>query len=182
MVSRVGTAFRAFFGSLMDSAVADRVAAALQPQPEKPVSEAPPKLSPPAPVVPAGPSPKVVALSLVATLQREARLIDFLQEDLTPYTDEQIGAAVRDVHRDSRSVLDRLFGIRPLLDEGEGAAVQLPAGFDPARYRLTGKVSPQGGAGIVQHHGWLATRCDLPTFTGTEAAAHVVSPAEVEMK
>ncbi|MGV2334905.1 MAG UNVERIFIED_CONTAM: DUF2760 domain-containing protein [Planctomycetaceae bacterium] len=40
------------------------------------------------------------AISLLATLQREGRLLDFLKEPIDAYSDAQIGAAVRDIHRD----------------------------------------------------------------------------------
>src|SRR5437867_4767902 len=50
---------------------------------------------------PAPPSPPAkaepddgAALRLLATLQQEGRLVDFLEEDIGPYSDEQIGAAV----------------------------------------------------------------------------------------
>src|SRR5207253_6846543 len=36
------------------------------------------------------------AVQLLAILQREGRLLDFLQEDVDGYADAQIGAAVRD--------------------------------------------------------------------------------------
>jgi len=35
--------------------------------------------------------------------------------------------------------------------------------------------------GVLRHHGWRATRCELPTWTGSAQAATVVAPAEVEL-
>ena len=122
------------------------------------------------------------ALTLLATLQREARLVDFLQEDLAGYSDEQIGAAVREVQRDSGQVIQRLFALRPILAEEEGGTVDLPAEFDAGRFRLTGKVAGSGPyRGVVQHHGWEATKCELPSYTGSPAAAKTIAPAEVEI-
>src|SRR5262245_48893552 len=46
---------------------------------------------------PAGPD-----LRVLAVLQRDGRLIDFLEEDIDAYPDAQIGAAVRDIHRGCR--------------------------------------------------------------------------------
>src|SRR5690242_3139956 len=75
--------------------------------------KAPVKPEPAAPLV----SKRSDALSLLAVLQREARLVDFLMESIGGYSDAQIGAAVRDVHRGSAAVLQRVFNIQPLRTE-----------------------------------------------------------------
>jgi len=122
------------------------------------------------------------AISLLATLQREARLVDFIKEPLDDYTDAQIGAAVRDIHRDCAAVLERLFGLEPVVDQEEGTEVEVPAGFDSGRFRLTGNVTGQPPfRGRLVHHGWEATRCELPEWSGSPAAACTVAPAEVEL-
>jgi hypothetical protein len=180
-MGRLLLAFRAFFRTLFDPALAPSVERLLST--EKPVEPALPQPSP-APVRPVEPpAPKQnPAVTLLATFQREARLIDFLREDLTAYSDEQIGAAVREVHRDAAKVLDRVFDLQPVVTAAEGAAIDVPAGFDAGRFRLTGKVS--GSApyrGALRHHGWQALRCDLPTYTGTTSAAQTIAPAEVEI-
>ncbi|MDZ4821623.1 MAG: DUF2760 domain-containing protein [Planctomycetota bacterium] len=123
------------------------------------------------------------ALTLLAALQREGRLLDFLKEPLTDYSDAQIGAVARDLHRDCGKLVERMFNVQPLLTEAEGAAIEVPVGFDAARYRLVGNVGatpPLKGALI--HHGWQATVCELPVWNGSDAAAKVVAPAEVEVK
>jgi hypothetical protein len=80
-------------------------------------------------------------------------------------------------------VLERSFGLKPLRSEAEGAALEVPAGFDAARIRLTGQVA---GAppyrGTLVHPGWVATRCELPEWTGGAEGALVVAPAEVEVR
>lgn len=38
------------------------------------------------------------ALQLLALLQKEARLIDFLQEEVSQFSDEEVGAAARVIH------------------------------------------------------------------------------------
>ena len=183
-MGRVSTAFRAFFGALFDAAIAARVQQALIIENTETVSGS--GLPSPVPV-PAQQFQEVKPLqnggiTLLATLQREARLVDFLKEDITPYTDEQIGAAVREIHRESQHVLDRFFTIRSVLSEEEGATVDIPAGFDAGRYRLTGKLTGSGPfRGILRHHGWEATQCELPAFTGSESAAKMIAPAEVEI-
>lgn len=122
------------------------------------------------------------AVSLLAVLQREARLIDFLKENITPYDDAQVGAAVRDVHRGAAAVLDRLFALRPVLNDAEGSNVSVPAGADAGRITLTGNVAGQPPyRGVVRHQGWEATQLQLPEWTGGASAAKVVAPAEVEI-
>jgi hypothetical protein len=181
-MGRFTAAVRVFFRTLFDAATAQRVqdllAGRAEPAPQLP---APVAATPVRPVEP--PTPKQnPAITLLATLQREARLIDFLREDLTAYTDDQIGAAVREVQRDSAKVLERAFGLQPVQAAAEGASVDVPAGFDAGQVRLTGKVS--GSApfrGALRHHGWQATRCELPTYTGSATAAQTIAPAEIEI-
>ena len=141
--------------------------------PEPKPAPPPPK---PEPKRPAGED----ALVLLAAFQREARLIDFLKEDLTGYDDAQVGAAVRDVHRDAAAVLDRLFAPGPAVDAEEGSRVD-PATLPAGRVKTTGSVG--GGAGVLVHPGWAATKVDLPARTGPpdEAAARLLAPAEVEV-
>ncbi len=137
-----------------------------------------PKTAPPAPKPPG----RSDAISLLATLQREARFIDLVQESLDQYSDEQVGAAARDVLRDCRAVLDRLFELQPALPHSEGETVQLPAGFDPGRFRLTGNVAGEPPfSGRLVHHGWQAKRCQVPQWSGSESSAGIVAPAEVEL-
>lgn len=181
-MGRVSTAFRAFFAALFNGSTADRVDAALRG--ENPVSTVPAAL-PAAPV----PAPAPVrpqqneALTLLAALQREARLVDFLKEDLSGYADEQIGAAVREIHRDAAKTLDRLFALQPIVNDPEGATLDVPAGFDAGRFRLTGNIGSQGPyRGALRHHGWEATQCQLPTYTGSPAAATTIAPAEIEVR
>jgi hypothetical protein len=120
------------------------------------------------------------ALTLLATLQREARLIDFLKESIGDYSDAQIGAAVRDIHRDSAGVLDRLFKIRPIENHEEGAEIEAPAEAD--RYRLIGTVrGAPPHRGRLVHHGWEAAKCEVPEWSGSAVAARVIAPVEVEL-
>jgi hypothetical protein len=131
----------------------------------------------------AAPPVRSEALSLLAILQQEARLVDFLKEPLDTYSDAQIGAAVRDVHRDSGGVLERLFAIRALRKEAEGTDVTVPPGFDAGTVRLTGALA---GAppyrGQLRHPGWQATKADLPRWTGSVESARTIAPAEIEVR
>jgi len=122
------------------------------------------------------------AIALLALLQREGRLVDFLKEPIDAYNDAQIGAAVRDVHRDCAAVLERSFGIVPLVENPEGSPMQIVSGFDPDETRLTGNVTgnpPYNG--VLRHCGWKAGKCELPQWQGKEESLNVIAPAEVEL-
>ncbi len=176
---RIFLAFRIFFLVLFKKAIAEGVDLLLSgAQPA--AGPAPPQpRQPPAPKAPA----RSDAITLLAALQREARLVDFIQESLAGYSDAQIGAVARDVHRDSAAVLNRLFALKPAVDAEEGSEVKVPTGFDAGRFRLTGNVTGEPPfMGRLVHPGWEATKCELPTWTGSKDAARVVAPAEVEIK
>lgn len=190
---RLGLAFRAFFRTLFDGQVAESVSAVLRGERRLPAAPeagsvtkevAPPKESP-SPVAPARaagaakPDGKSDALTLLATLQREARWIDFLKEPIGDYTDEQVGAAVRDIHRDCGKVLDRLFAIRPVVEGEEGASVAVTGPAE--RFRLIGNVAGSPTRGKLIHPGWQATRCEVPTWQGSAEGQRVLAPAEVEV-
>lgn len=178
---RLWLAIRVFFRTLFDAEIRRGVERLLEPEEieaEERAAEAAQKKE-----RPARPPKRSEALTLLAALQREARFVDFVKEPLGSYSDAQIGAAARDVHRHCGAVLDRLFGLEPLLDEQENASVEVPVGFDASLYRLTGNVTGEPPyRGTLAHHGWRATHCDLPEWTGSEAAALVVAPAEVELR
>ncbi len=119
------------------------------------------------------------ALTLISTLQREARFLDLVQEPLDGYTDAQVGAASRDVLRDTSATLKRLFNIVRLIDSSEGDRVELPSDPSSARWRIVGP-SPNGNKATLVHTGWQATKCELPQWTGPSDDALVLAPAEVE--
>ena len=122
------------------------------------------------------------AISLLAALQREARLIDIVKEPLGEYSDAQIGAAARDVLRDTGKVLDRMFELTPLTNAEDGSQLETPATFDSARFHLTGNVSGEAPyQGNVAHHGWEAKKCDVPKWTGKEASTQIIAPIELEI-
>ena len=126
---------------------------------------------------PAGPD-----LRVLAVLQRDGRLVDFLQEDIDAYTDAQIGAAVRDIHRGCRKALRDYLTIEPVLPAAEGTAVDVPADFDPAAIRLVGNVAGSPPfRGVLRHHGWRVKTAQLPALPGTKDNATVLVPAEVEI-
>ncbi len=84
--------------------------------------------------------------------------------------------------RDCGKVVDRLFGLTPLVADEEGSPVEVPAGYDAGRYRLTGNVSGDPPfRGRLVHHGWRATRSEIPTWSGSEQVAMILAPQEVEV-
>ena len=121
------------------------------------------------------------ALQLLGLLQREARFVDFVQEDVVGYTDAEVGAAARVVHEGCRKVLGAHFSIAPVRSEPEGSRVTLAAGFDAAAVRLTGNVVGQAPfTGTLGHRGWRVTEVRLPQLTD-EKAAPILAQAEVEL-
>lgn len=121
------------------------------------------------------------ALQLLGLLQRNARFIDFVEEDIAGYADADIGAAARLVHEGCRSTLREHFTIRPVRDEAEGSRVTLPEGFDATAVRLTGNVVGSAPfSGSIAHRGWRVTDVKLPKLIKTHDVK-VIAPAEVEL-
>ena len=167
---RLKFAFRSFFSILDYSRIPDDVAAELVKAPE------PPK---PAPLPPPADTTDR-ATQLLALLQRDGRLLDFVMEDLAPYQDAQIGAAARDVHAGCRQVLSRYITVAPVMDDEEGQTVTVDRTTDPARVKVVGNVAGQPPySGILRHRGWEATRVELPPLP--EKGRTILAPAEVEV-
>lgn len=188
-MSRFTLSFKVWWRVLTDERFADQVrplydARALpapQPQPSTAGRDAATTAKAATPAAPREPA-RSDALNLLAVLQREARLIDFLKEDIAPYSNEQVGAAVRDVHTNAAAALQRMFALQAVNNQPEGAPVEVPSGFDAARIRLIGDVAgPAPYRGILRHSGWEATKVQLPEWSGTEQSARVIAPAEVEV-
>ena len=177
----VGVAFKAFFAALFNREASARIHEALvgdekfsQVQTPK-LESSPDKKAPATASVPI----RSDALTLLSTLQREARLLDLVQESLDGFSDAQIGAAAREVLRDSRKTLDRLFSISPIAEEEEGSNLAIPSTISSQRMRLVGKT--EGERGTVVHRGWQATCCELPKWNGAASEAMLLAPIEVEV-
>jgi hypothetical protein len=120
------------------------------------------------------------ALELLALLQREGRLVDFLQQDVTAFPDADIGAAARVVHEGCRKALATHLEILPVRAEREGGKVTLEA-VDPNAVKLVGNVS--GSApfhGTLRHRGWRVEGIRLPK-PAPGYDPRVLAPAEVEL-
>jgi hypothetical protein len=170
---RVNYAFRTFFSILDHSRIPDDVASGLG---------APTVAVPTGPARPPAPPPDTPhrAVQMLALLQRDGRLVDFLMEDLSAYQDAQVGAAVRDVHAGCRQALTRYFTLEPVMDGEEGQPVTIQQDADAARVKVIGNVTGQPPyRGTLRHRGWEASRIELPSVPATGRA--IVAPAEVEI-
>ena len=121
------------------------------------------------------------AVQILAILQRKGRLIDFLQENISAYEDSQIGAAVRNIHKECREAIAEHLQLEPVMKETEGANVTVNEGFDPSAIRLTGNVvgSPPF-RGVLRHSGWKAAKVDLPVLP-KNIDSSIIEPAEIEL-
>ncbi len=121
------------------------------------------------------------AVQMLALLQRDGRLIDFLAENISPYPDAQLGAAVRSIHETCRQVLDHYVKLEPILNSEEDKPVTVPAGFDVAAIRLIGNVAGEPPLrGVLRHKGWRVKEVSLPPLA-QGAGRTVLAPAEVEV-
>jgi hypothetical protein len=121
------------------------------------------------------------AVQMLALLQRDGRLIDFLAENISAYPDAQIGAAVRTIHDTCRQVLDQYVKLEPILNSEEDQPVTVPAGFDLAAIKLIGNVAGEPPVrGVLRHKGWRVKEVNLPPLP-QGAGRMVVAPAEVEL-
>ena len=121
------------------------------------------------------------ALQLLSLLQTEARFVDFVQENVTGYSDAEVGAAARIVHEGCRKVIHQHFELEPVRKEAESSRVTLPKGFDAASVRLTGNIVGQAPfSGTLVHRGWRAAQVKLPKLAETHDT-RIIAPAEVEL-
>lgn len=201
-VTRVWFAWACLFRVLFDGAFAGRAFAVRDAMPAlPPAKEAEPiekkatkqaekaKIEEPPPEVvkprakPAEPEkPNVTAaLQLLAALQREGRLVDFLEQDVASFSDADVGAAARVVHEGCRKALRQHAKIQPVRGEDEGAPVTIPEGYDARQVKLIGNVQGKPPyKGKLQHRGWKVIDMSVPTTTADHDAT-VIAPAEVEL-
>jgi hypothetical protein len=172
-LSRISFAFRSFFAILFGGSLPEDIAREFGYT--KPVPPPPPVILPTA---------KDGALQMLGILQRDARLIDFLMEDITSYSDDQVGAAVRSLHADCRTTLNRHVTLAPVIDSVEGTFQKIDSSKapDPNRIKLLGNIPASGKAagGTLRHRGWTATAVSLPVIGKQDVS--VIAPAELEVE
>ncbi len=165
-LARLVLSCKAFFRVLSDAAVAERIRPLLEPPAQE--AKKPARLSP-------------EPLRLLALLQREGRLLDFLLEDIQGAADDQVGAGVRELHRKAQAVLKEHLVLEPVIAKAEGETVEVPPSFDPSAIRLIGNVTGQPPfRGVLQHHGWRVKNYTLPAPPEGQDQ-FVLAPAEVEL-
>jgi hypothetical protein len=121
------------------------------------------------------------ALQVLNLLQKEARFIDFIKEDMSAYSDADIGAAARIVHQGCSKAINAHFSLSPVSVADEGSRITLQAGFDAYAFRLTGNIT--GAApftGTLVHKGWQVTELHLPKLT-VGHNPNIIAAAEVEL-
>jgi hypothetical protein len=139
----------------------------------------------PAPA-PATPKPQthVEAVTVLGMFQEKGRLVDFLMDDITPYSDEQVGSVVRAVHQGCRAALQEHFSIEPVAAQSEGTDITVPAGYAVDEFRLVGNL--RGAApfkGVLVHKGWKVKSVKLPrALHADENRLPAIAPAEVEVR
>lgn len=116
-----------------------------------------------------GKEPISSKLDVLAYLQKKSRLVDFFQEDITSYSNEEVGSAMRQIHENAKKALAEKFVIETILKEKEGAKITLQKGYDTEAIKLVGKVKEAPYIGTVVHRGW-------------RSGSEILQPAEVEVK
>jgi hypothetical protein len=176
-LNRILLAFRCFFEILFHGALSPNALGALKlARREQPAPG--PKGTPPAAALR---TPADGALQILTILQRDSRVVDFLMEDIASYSDDQVGAAVRELHDQCRDSLARYVTLQPVIDGVEGTPVKAPSG-DPHVVRFIGNVpaAPPSG-GTLRHKGWRAAKVDLPALAAKEETS-IIAPAEIEIE
>ncbi len=172
-MSRISLAFKSFFAILFGDGLPEEIAKAFGYS----------KAAAPKPM----PKPAVEvritdgAVQILSLLQRDSRLIDFLMEDIAAFSDDQIGAAVRNLHDQSQQTLTKYVTLRPVIDGVEGTTTRVP-GNDPAAVKLLGNVPADGKAtqGILRHKGWRVEKIELPKLVPSQVS--ILAPAEIEIE
>jgi hypothetical protein len=136
-------------------------------------------------IKPAGPpkpaKPSGAPLRLLALLQAESRLVDFLMDDLQQASDEQIVAAAREVHRKAQKALKDHAVIEQVLPGNEGENTTVQKGFDPSAIRVVGNVTGEPPfTGAINHPGWRVKELKLAT-PAEGIDEFVLQPAEVQL-
>jgi hypothetical protein len=163
-LARLGLAWRTFSRVMGDATFAAKVQQLLAP-----------------PEPPAKPTRSAEPIRLLALLQREGRLLDFLLEDVSGADDAQLGAGVREIHKKSRDVIKEHLVLEPVMPQREDETVDVPPGFDRSAIRLTGNVHGDPPfRGALRHHGWRVKDYKLPAAPEGQDE-FVVAPAEVEI-
>jgi Domain of unknown function (DUF2760) len=179
---RIAIAFRCFFSILFDGDIPkDIVQQRVKPagQVQTPAAQA--SVSRPQEMERPASEAFDRAVQMLALLQRDGRLIDFLAENISPYPDAQLGAAARTIHEACRNVLEHYVKLEPILNSEEDQPVSVQGGFDPAAIKLIGNVTREPPIrGVLRHKGWHVKEVNLPPLP-QGSGRMVIAPAEIEL-
>ncbi len=180
-MNRILLAFRCFFNILFHGALSADALGVLKLTRREQAAPGGVPSGPGTPPAAAPRTPADGALQILTILQRDSRLVDFLMEDIASYSDEQVGAAVRELHDQCRDSLTRHLTLQPVIDGVEGTPAKAPSG-DPKAVRFIGNVpaTPPSG-GTLRHKGWRAAKVDLPDLAAKEDTS-IIAPAEIEIE
>jgi hypothetical protein len=175
--TRVSYAFSCFFAILSKGEIPQDIARDLIASPSTTSASSPARIA-----ADKAPDDSVDrAVQMLALFQRDGRLVDFLIEDVSPYPDGQLGAAVRSIHDSCRQVLDRYIKLEPVISAEEDQPVSVPPGMDQAAIKLVGNVvGAPPVKGVLRHRGWKVTEVSLPSLP-LGSGRKIVAPAEVEI-
>ncbi len=174
----LGTAFRAFFAALLNQDVARQLKTVLDAGAKTTTPALPQAKSPEAAPAPPKTASRSDAITLLATLQREARLIDLVKENLSAYSDAQIGAAARPCLQQCATTLERVMSVQPIVTASDGSMIEVPESAGPARYQWIGEGA--GTSGKLVHHGWKVDQLELPQWTGPHQDSGVIAPVQLQ--
>ncbi len=123
-------------------------------------------------------------VTLLSVFQEKGRFIDFLMDEITPYTDAQVGSVVRAVHQGCKAALNEHFTIEPIAEDDEGSEVRVPEGYSSEEIRLVGNLSGEAPfVGELVHKGWRVTSVKLPrVLHPDEDHLPALAPAQIELK
>jgi hypothetical protein len=121
-------------------------------------------------------------MHFLSRLQEKGRFLDFIMEEVTGVSDQQIGAAARFVHDGCRSVVREYLELAPVQDGEEGKPVTITAGRSSAEVRFIGRSAQSFPVtGRLVHRGWRVTKASFPEIAPVVDRAQVLAPAEVEI-
>ena len=180
-MSRIVLAFRCFFNILFHGALSEQALSDLRLSRREAAAPRAGTAKAAAPATAPAARTSDGALQFLGILQRDSRLVDFLMEDIGAYSDDQVGAAVREMHDQCRDSLRRYVTLQPVIDGVEGTFAKAPAS-DPNAVKFVGNVpaTPPAG-GTLRHKGWRAAKIDLPAIAARQDVG-VIAPAEIEIE
>ena len=125
--------------------------------------------------------PSGAPLRMLALLQAESRLVDFLLEDIQSFSDQKIGESVREIHKKAQAALKQHAVIEQVLPGNDGDTTTVQKGFNPSAIRVVGNVTGEPPfTGTINHAGWRVKELKLAT-PAEGADEFVLQPAEVQL-